>query len=359
MCCVRKTFPRTPLLTVLPPFHENQTHFSEMSSVGRTPRKNSSVRMVVQSPEEAPPPAVQVTIPKVPLTKKSKQKEPLALIRRKMLVQNQEIQEIQILGCREDPFPDSPPLAPSPVKLEPGVKEGLYPRFQGNEVATQTPPVYCFSSLDEIVEFMSCCNKNEEGRSPPLPEGPPDEPGKGGHEVLSDNDHSPTLKLGIEEDDEDQPIVSHNPPVHYVSSSGSPCFPVVKRRRKQRFHCDWQGPVTIISSPNVPANAVELRVGEDLAMSIRRQVDVNNPGPFGWQLAKLLFTEEELYGHNFNGTDQKMPLSPRRVHAIQHAFHDYFPKDMADEALARGRTAINQGIRNMFYVRSRRDGDYA
>ncbi|OCT57673.1 uncharacterized protein LOC108704626 [Xenopus laevis] len=334
-----------------------------MSTVGRTPRKNSSVKMVVQNPEESPPPAeVQVTIPKVPLTKKSKHKEPLGLIRRKMVAQNQEIQEIRTEGCREEPFhaQDSASLAPSP-----GVEDGLYTRFQGNEVATQTPPVYCFSSLDEIVEFLNSCKKNEERRIPPalsLFEDPPDDLGQGGHEVLSNDAHSQSLKLDIEEEeDEDQPIVSHlypDPSVHYFSSSSPPCFPVVKRRRKQRFHCDWQGPVTIISSPNVPVNAVELRVGEDLAMSIRRQVDVNNPGAFGWQLAKLLFTEEELYGHNFNGTDQKMPLSPRRVHAIQHAFHDYFPKDMADEALAKGRTAINQGIRNMFYVRSRRDGDY-
>ncbi|KAM8967215.1 uncharacterized protein RCH25_025917 [Pelodytes ibericus] len=317
--------------------------------------------------ELSPPSIVRVTIPKVPLTKKSKLKEPLALIRRKMLTKNQEIQEIKILGYGKDTFHlgDSPPLVHSPVKLEPAQEEELFARFQENEVATQTPPVYCFSTLDEVVEFLNSCNKSED-RSPQstsLPEDPPDEPG-GGDETLSSEDTMHTLKLEIEEDedDDDQPIMSRlypNPSAHYGSSSSPPYFPVVKRRRKQRFHCDWQGPLAVIGSPNVPAHAMELRVDEDLAMSIRRQVDVNNPGPFGWQLAKLLFTEEELYGHNFNGTDQKLPLSPRRVHAIQHAFHDYFPKDIADEALAKGRTAINQGIRNMFYVRNRRDGDYA
>ncbi|KAM4687522.1 uncharacterized protein O3C94_006036 [Discoglossus pictus] len=326
-----------------------------MAAVGRAPRKSSNVKMIVQnSAESSPPSTVRVTIPRVPLTKKSKHKEPLALIRRKMLAKNQEIQEIKIVGYGEDEFhlQDSPPHTHSPVEQEPLKDDELCTRFQENEVATQTAPVYCFSTLDEVVEFLNSCGKIDD-KSPQamsLSEDPPDEPG--GEDTPLNDDHMRTLKMEIEEDDDDQPIVSRLYP-------NPPCFPVVKRRRKQRFHCDWQGPITVISSPNVPIHAMELRVDEDLAMSIRRQVDVNNPGPFGWQLAKLLFTEEELYGHNFNGTDQKMPLSPRRVHAIQHAFHDYFPKDIADEALAKGRTAINQGIRNMFYVRNRRDGEYA
>ncbi|KAM4704770.1 uncharacterized protein WCC33_009591 [Rhinophrynus dorsalis] len=353
-----------------------------MSGVRRAPRKNSSVRMFLEDEEYSPPTMVRVIpkipkdeeyspptmvrvipkIPKVPLTKKSKHKEPLALIRRKMLAKNQEIQEIKILGYGEDNYHvrDTPSFIHSPVKHEPLLDEALCIRFPDNEVATQTAPVYCFNTLDEIVEFMNSCSKPEEEGSPratSMSGDPPDEPG-GEDDTLSNEDHTRTLKLEIEEeeDDDDQPIVSRlypNPPVRYASSP--PRFPVVKRRRKQRFHCDWEGPVTIINSPNVPVHAMELRVDEDLAMSIRRQVEVNNPGPFGWQLAKLLFTEEELYGHNFNGTDQKLPLSPRRVHAIQHAYHDYFPKDTADDALAKGRTAINQGIRNMFYVRNRRD----
>ncbi|XP_053322047.1 uncharacterized protein LOC128496440 [Spea bombifrons] len=341
-----------------------------MSSVGRAPRKSTSVKMAIQNAEESsPPPIGRVTIPKVPLTKKSKQKEPLALIRRKMIAKHQEIQEITILGCGEDTFhaEESPPVIHPPE--DPLQEDELCVRFQDNEVATQTAPVYCFSTLDEVVEFLNGCSKPDDrspqGMSPP--DDPPDEPG-GGEEVLSNANHMHTLKSergennDNDDDDDGQPLGSHlfsNPTVPYASPSSPSCFLVVKRRRKQRFHCDWQGPVTVISSPNVPVHALELRVDEDLAMSIRRQVDVNNPGPFGWQLAKLLFTEEELYGHNFNGTDQKLPLSPRRVHAIQHAFHDYFPKDIADEALAKGRTAINQGIRNMFYVRNRRDGDCA
>ncbi|XP_075070396.1 uncharacterized protein LOC142159416 isoform X2 [Mixophyes fleayi] len=285
----------------------------------------------------------------------------MALIRRKMLAKNQEIQEIKILGYGDANFDtqDSTPQIHSPLHNELLQEDGSC--IQKNDVATQTMPVYCFSTIDEIVEFLNSCSKQEDLSPKPmsLSDDPLDEPGE--DEILSNDDHMRTLKLEIEEDDDDQPIVSclyPNPPVRYASTPSSR-FPVVKRRRKQRFHCDWQGPVTIISSPNIPARAMELRVDEDLAMSIRRQVDINNPGPFGWQLAKLLFSEEELYGHNFNGTDQKMPLSPRRVHAIQHAFHDYFPKDIADEALAKGRTAINQGIRNMFYVRNRRDGDYS
>ncbi|XP_072269211.1 uncharacterized protein [Pyxicephalus adspersus] len=330
-----------------------------MSGKGRPPRKASSVRMVLQDCEESSPPSiVRVTIPKVPLTKKSKQREPLALIRRKLFSKSQEVQEIKILGYGEDNLSaqDSPLI--TPMKNELLHQDELCTRSQKNEVATQTAPVYCFSTMEEIMEFLNSCSKGDDcsPQSMSFTDEPPDEPG--GEDA--NDDHMRRLQLEIEEDDDDQPMVSHlypNLPFHYASTS-SPPFPVVKRRRKQRFHCDWQGPVTIISSPNVPVHAMELRVDEDLAMSIRRQVDINNPGPFGWQLAKLLFTEEELYGHNFNGTDQKMPLSPRRVHAIQHAFHDYFPRDIADEALAKGRTAINQGIRNMFYVRNRKDGDF-
>ncbi|XP_075703632.1 uncharacterized protein LOC142684356 isoform X2 [Rhinoderma darwinii] len=324
-----------------------------MSGAGKAPRKNANVKMIVRNFEESSPPSLaRFTIPKVPLTKKSKHKGPPSLIQRKTLARNQEVQEIRILSSGED----GPPCHHSSVKEEPYQDEGLCTRYQRNEVATQTQPIYCFNTVDEMIEFLNGDGKSEE-QSPEaalVADNPVDE-------AQSNNDHMRTLKLKIEEDQDDQPIVSrlyHQPPVHYASTS-SPPFPVVKRRRKQRFHCDWQGPVTIISSPTVPAHAMELRVDDDLAMSIRRQVDSNNPGPFGWQLAKLIFTEEELYGHNFNGTDQKMPLSPRRVHALQHAFHDYFPKDIADEALAKGRTAINQGIRNMFYVRNRRDGEFS
>ncbi|XP_063781199.1 uncharacterized protein LOC134929532 isoform X2 [Pseudophryne corroboree] len=288
----------------------------------------------------------------------------MALIRRKTLAKDQEIQEIQIFGYGDADFDAQDRNLQMQSPLCKTLTQGGEPcaRLQKNEVATQTSPVFCFSSVGEIVEFLNSCSRVEDHspRAPSFADDPLDESVE---EVLTKEDHMRTLKLEMEEEDDDeddnQPIVSHlypNPPVRYASSS-SARFPIIKRRRKQRFHCDWQGPAAVISSPNIPAQAMELRVDEDLALSIRRQVDINNPGPFGWQLAKLLFTEEELYGHNFNGTDQKMPLSPRRVHAIQHAFHDYFPKDIADEALAKGRTAINQGIRNMFYVRNRRDGD--
>ncbi|XP_066440796.1 uncharacterized protein [Eleutherodactylus coqui] len=324
-----------------------------MSGGRRAPPKTDNVKMVLQTSEESSPPSlVRLTIPKVPLTKKSKHKGNMSLIRRKTMAKNEEVQEIRILGCGEN---ESPWLHLS-MKKEPLEEDDLCTRYQKNEVATQTLPVYCFSTVDEMMEFLKGNGKSEERSSEAT--SPADDPVD---EASSNDIHTRTLKLEIEEDDDDQPIVSHlypHPPIHY-SPTASPSFLVVKRRRKQRFHCDWQGAVTVISSPNVPAEAMELRVDEDLAMSIRRQVDINNPGPFGWQLAKLLFTEEELYGHNFNGTDQKMPLSPRRVHAIQHAFHDYFPKDIADEALAKGRTAINQGIRNMFYVRNRRDGEFS
>ncbi|KAM9306066.1 uncharacterized protein PAF06_013149 [Gastrophryne carolinensis] len=294
--------------------------------------------MAIQDHEDVSPPAiVRVTIPKVPLTRKSKQREPLALIRRKVLSHNQEVQEIRILGNEGH--------SPTMSGGDPG--DGVRSRFLRKDAATQTTPIYCFSSVEEMVEFLNHQAESEE----------PVEEREGGGGASGDDHMKPDI---TEEDDEQPPVTSQfylAPPFQFGVSAPSPPFPMVKRRRKQRFHCDWRGPVAVISSPNVPAHAAELRVDQDLAVSLRRQVDLNNPGPFGWQLAKLLFTEEELYGHNFNGTDQKMPLSPRRVHAIQHAFHDYFPRDVADEALAKGRTAINQGIRNMFYVRGRRDGD--
>lgn len=317
-----------------------------MSGKGRAPRKNANVKMVVQKSEDSSPPSlVRLTIPRVPLTKKSKHNGHLSQIRRKTLAKNQEAQETRILGFGEC----GPPWLRSPLPAD-----DLCTRYEKNEVATQTLPVYCFTTLDEMMEFLNGDSKSEEQSPAAAP--PDDDPAD---DALPSDNPMRTLKLETNDDDDEPPIIPHlYPLVHYAPTSCPP-FPVVKRRRKQRFHCDWQGAITVISSPSVPAHAMELRVEEDLAMSIRRQVDINNPGPFGWQLAKLLFTEEELYGHNFNGTDQKMPLSPRRVHAIQHAFHDYFPKDMADEALAKGRTAINQGIRNMFYVRNRRDGDFS
>nr|XP_033787961.1 uncharacterized protein LOC117354466 isoform X2 [Geotrypetes seraphini]XP_033787962.1 uncharacterized protein LOC117354466 isoform X2 [Geotrypetes seraphini] len=233
------------------------------------------------------------------------------------------------------------------------------------DVGTQTNPVFVYSTYEEMLEDFNARANNtteEEDRSGAL-SNEPDAAAAAFHEPKQEEIHAVKIEVVEEEEEEDNvpPVKPHSYPYPFPMSSlptaATPRFPIIKRRRRQRFICDWQGPVTVINSPNVPAEAMELRVDEDLALSIRRQVDVNNPGPFGWQLAKLLYTEEELYGHNFNGTDQKLPLSPRRVHAIQHAFHDYFPKDIADSALSKGRTAINQGIRNMFYVRNKKDGD--
>ncbi|XP_029443951.1 uncharacterized protein LOC115083942 isoform X2 [Rhinatrema bivittatum] len=232
------------------------------------------------------------------------------------------------------------------------------------DVGTQTNPVFVYSSYEEMLEDFNAraghATEEEDGGGSAASNEPD---ATTFHETKEEEFHAVKIEV-VEEEEEEENLTPVTPrpypypyPINSLPQAAAPRFPIIKRRRRQRFICDWQGPVTVINSPNVPVDAVELRVDEDLALSIRRQVDVNNPGPFGWQLAKLLYTEEELYGHNFNGTDQKLPLSPRRVHAIQHAFHDYFPKDIADSALSKGRTAINQGIRNMFYVRNKKEGD--
>ncbi|KAG8545204.1 hypothetical protein GDO81_021235 [Engystomops pustulosus] len=90
---------------------------------------------------------------------------------------------------------EGPPRLPSPVE------DGLCTRFQQNEAATQTLPVYCFSTVSEMTTFLNGDNKSEEQSLEDTSQD--SDPG----EATSSSDNTP--KLEIEEDDDEQLVVAH------------------------------------------------------------------------------------------------------------------------------------------------------
>ncbi|KAL4240604.1 hypothetical protein ACF0H5_001395 [Mactra antiquata] len=72
-------------------------------------------------------------------------------------------------------------------------------------------------------------------------------------------------------------------------------------------------------------------------------------GNFGWNLVQQLFSADELVGRNYRGGKGKLGLSPRRVHAIEHAVSDLFGNQ--GNNLKQIANAVNGALRNKFIRR--------
>ncbi|KAL4237908.1 hypothetical protein ACF0H5_002618 [Mactra antiquata] len=72
-------------------------------------------------------------------------------------------------------------------------------------------------------------------------------------------------------------------------------------------------------------------------------------GNFGCNLVQQLFSADELVGRNYRGGKRKLGLSPRRVHAIEHAVSDLFGNQ--GNNLKQIANAVNGALRNKFIRR--------
>lgn len=60
-----------------------------------------------------------------------------------------------------------------------------------------------------------------------------------------------------------------------------------------------------------------------------------------------IYKTDELRDRNYYGNRGKRALSPRRLHAVEHAYYDYLPGEEPTHCLIEARNAINQGLRNL------------
>ena len=125
-------------------------------------------------------------------------------------------------------------------------------------------------------------------------------------------------------------------------SNGRPSKEVSWRKTKTITKC-FSGALLEIVSPAdlLPALAdTEVRIKPDkVRTTMSDSVSARN---FGWNLVKMLFSPQEIIGRNFWGNKGKIPLSPRRRHAIEHAIIDTYGQENLQTCI----TGINTGIRN-------------
>uniref|UniRef100_K1PRV4 Uncharacterized protein n=1 Tax=Magallana gigas TaxID=29159 RepID=K1PRV4_MAGGI len=83
-----------------------------------------------------------------------------------------------------------------------------------------------------------------------------------------------------------------------------------------------------------------------ITIYIRSSEDVE-PGNFLLNTARRIFKEEELEGKNYSGRKGRPGISPRRKHALQHAFAEHCSSNIDD--FKRAMIALNSGIRGMAF----------
>ncbi|CAC5363355.1 unnamed protein product [Mytilus coruscus] len=138
------------------------------------------------------------------------------------------------------------------------------------------------------------------------------------------------------------PLVETHPISISNLSNGRPSKEVSWRKTKTITKC-FSGALLEVVSPAdlLPALAdTEVRIKPDKVRTI--MTDSVSPRNFGWNLVKMLFSPQEIIGRNFWGNKGKIPLSPRRRHAIEHAIIDTYGQENLQTCI----TGINTGIRN-------------
>ncbi|XP_021370093.1 uncharacterized protein LOC110461112 [Mizuhopecten yessoensis] len=136
-------------------------------------------------------------------------------------------------------------------------------------------------------------------------------------------------------------------PVYLATPARASGYDLLYPMKKAVMHYPCRkGPVVEITSSlctsSVPADAeVRVKTCVQRAAKSHSCSDKN----YGWVLVQTLFSVEEMRDRNFYGKKGRLPLSPRRVHAIEHAIIDM----LGDSAISMRScvNSINTGMRNM------------
>lgn len=89
----------------------------------------------------------------------------------------------------------------------------------------------------------------------------------------------------------------------------------------------------------------EILVCPDVLMEIKDRSC--SDGNFLLNTARRIFKEEELEGKNYSGRKGRPGISPRRKHALQHAFAEHCSSNIDD--FKRAVIALNSGIRGLAF----------
>ncbi|KAK3105952.1 hypothetical protein FSP39_009917 [Pinctada imbricata] len=109
------------------------------------------------------------------------------------------------------------------------------------------------------------------------------------------------------------------------------------------LHCPGNvNTVHVSSFLDCKSGNVEYRIRPD----VLTQCATANPsseGNFLWSLTKMIYSPTELIGRNFTGRKNKKMLSPRRKHALIHAYVDCYGRNK--NRFMKATNSVNSGIR--------------
>ncbi|XP_061194227.1 uncharacterized protein LOC133202425 [Saccostrea echinata] len=123
--------------------------------------------------------------------------------------------------------------------------------------------------------------------------------------------------------------------------------PLNSRRGKKPFNFECApGPLHEISSPNdmagIPSDA-EVRIRQSVISDVLEESC--SRGNLSWRLTQAVYRSDELSGRNYKGGRNKLALSPRRRHAVEHAVIENY--GMTKETFFDIYSSVNTGLRNM------------
>ena len=122
-----------------------------------------------------------------------------------------------------------------------------------------------------------------------------------------------------------------------------------KTMKKFPSPCKSHAVTTYITSyEDISAGNFHFLIAPEVLSNIKEQSC--SDGNFLLNVARRIFKEHELDGRNFCGRKGRPALSPRRRHALQHAFADHASTDVLD--FKRAVVALNSGIRGIGYKNS-------
>ncbi|XP_062622053.1 uncharacterized protein LOC134283555 [Saccostrea cucullata] len=172
---------------------------------------------------------------------------------------------------------------------------------------------------------------------------------------LSPINNSENCRRENTDEDEDTTTTANPPPTKRALfsttttsySDRTPLRELPENRKRKRTlipSCPSNHTVKEISCPDdIEPGRLEFRIRRDVLEKLKGSSC--SEGNFMWNVAKTVYHDWELRGRNVFGRKSRDPLSPRRVHLMEHIYIDYCGDDF--DAYVKAMGAINSGIRSI------------
>ncbi|KAK3105066.1 hypothetical protein FSP39_016531 [Pinctada imbricata] len=151
----------------------------------------------------------------------------------------------------------------------------------------------------------------------------------------------PLFSSPIEPQENRRPLTELTSHVNNVQSSQTSA---ISSQKLVELNCSKDDPLKEINDFNdISDGKYEFRIRRETLARLKSSSC--SDGNFLWSVTRKIFRTDELVGKNFFGRKGRDPLSPRRVHALKHAYVDFCGSDY--KAFTTAVCSINNGIRSL------------